>query len=144
MEFKTCFKCGVSKDRSEFCAHSHMSDQLRGKCKECTKLDVKRHYLANPDKMRAYERKRTQFSRRKLASAHYKRSGRAKHPEKYKARMNVSNALRAGRLVRKSCEYPGCENTKTEAHHRDYSKPLEVEWYCHHHHRVIEGRIATL
>lgn len=37
---KQCFKCGVTKTRSEFYAHPQMGDGLLGKCKTCTKADT--------------------------------------------------------------------------------------------------------
>lgn len=35
---------------------------------------------------------------------------------------------RRGKLVQQPCAVCGAE--KTEMHHHDYSKPLEVEWLC--------------
>jgi hypothetical protein len=62
-----------------------------------------------------------------------------KNPEKVKAHQLVYDALQGGRLVRpgacSSCGKP----CKPQAHHDDYSKPLEVRWLCvgchvrHHH-----------
>jgi hypothetical protein len=49
---------------------------------------------------------------------------------KEKARSRVQTALRNGTLIRPSiCE---CCNQElfVEAHHEDYSKPLEVNWLC--------------
>jgi hypothetical protein len=40
----------------------------------------------------------------------------------------VRSAVRAGRLVRAACET--CGATKTQGHHDDYSKPLDVRWLC--------------
>jgi ribosomal protein S27AE len=40
----------------------------------------------------------------------------------------VAEAIRKGVLIRKSCER--CGAAKTDAHHEDYSKPLDVIWLC--------------
>lgn len=52
--------------------------------------------------------------------------------DKEKAKIAVrkisKKALRDGVLVKKPCEKCGAE--KTEMHHEDYSKPLEVIWLC--------------
>lgn len=57
---------------------------------------------------------------------------RAKYPEKYRARNKTYAALKSGALVRKPCVVCGAE--KVDAHHPDYSKPLEVIWVCRRHH----------
>ena len=54
---------------------------------------------------------------------------RRNNPEKYKAHNLVSYAVKNGRLSPQFCEC--CGEEKTEAHHDDYSKPLEVRWLCH-------------
>jgi excisionase family DNA binding protein len=51
--------------------------------------------------------------------------------QKTTARMAVARAIKDGTLVRQSCH---CGKAG-EAHHPDYSKPLEVEWLCKQHHR---------
>lgn len=38
---KRCFKCSQEKPESEFYAHPAMKDRLLGKCKACTKNDVR-------------------------------------------------------------------------------------------------------
>lgn len=40
-------------------------------------------------------------------------------------------------LKRKPCEYPDCSTEKTEAHHYDYTEPLEVIWLCIKHHKKL-------
>ncbi len=47
----------------------------------------------------------------------------------------LGHALKIGFMEKEACEDCGDENT--EAHHPDYTKPLEVVWLCslHHHKR---------
>ncbi len=53
-------------------------------------------------------------------------------PEKHFARQAVTQALKNGRLVREKCRV--CSSEQSEAHHPDYSKPLEIMWLCKKHH----------
>lgn len=66
----------------------------------------------------------------------YKRLYIKKYREKFgmkrdNARSKVSDAIKLGKLVRGTCV---CGSLKTEAHHDDYDKPLEVIWLCRKHH----------
>ena len=51
---------------------------------------------------------------------------RDKFPERKLARQLLRNAIRRGDVVRQPCQTSGCTR-KAQAHHNDYSKPLEVE-----------------
>lgn len=141
---KTCFKCGAKKARTEFYRHSKMKDGLLGKCKACTKLDMKIR-SKDPDarvRIAEYERSRFKTEHRKAKAIQYQRKMRQTSPEKYQARCAVSNAVRDGRLTRKPCEI--CGNPKSQAHHTDYSQPLSVRWLCFEHHRVVgHGQIIN-
>ena len=53
------------------------------------------------------------------------------HPDRYRARYTVSNALKSGQLTRQPCEICG---EPAQAHHEDYSRPLDVRWRCFEHH----------
>jgi ribosomal protein S27AE len=44
----------------------------------------------------------------------------------------VARAIRIGLLVKQPCAR--CGETKVEAHHEDYSRPLDVIWLCRKHH----------
>ena len=62
-----------------------------------------------------------------------------RHPEKIKAHRTVSYAIRRGRLVKGPCEWAGVEcRGRIEAHHDDYTKPLEVRWLCKKHHKAAD------
>ncbi len=55
-----------------------------------------------------------------------------------RARTIVSHALGSHQLIPQPCEE--CGNAKTDAHHEDYTKPLEVRWLCRKHHRLLHTR----
>lgn len=51
------------------------------------------------------------------------------------ARAVVGHAVIAGRIERAPCAV--CGALPSEAHHSDYSKPLDVTWLCRAHHREL-------
>ncbi len=52
------------------------------------------------------------------------------------ASLQVYLAKRQGRLVPQPCEI--CDSTRViEAHHQDYTKPLNVNWLCASCHRTL-------
>jgi len=135
---KTCFSCGKTKPLSEFYKHPQMADGHLGKCKECTKRDVRENRAAHREQYSKYERRRNQTPERKAAKLRYQRNRRAEHPEKCAAYRAVARALRSGELTRQPCMYCGAGNA--QAHHDDYAKPLDVKWVCFKCHREREHR----
>jgi hypothetical protein len=133
---KTCFKCGQEKPLSEFYEHPGMADGHLGKCKECAKRDARENYANKRKQYSEYERQRFKKPERKAATLATQRRRRAAHPEKEAAYNAVHRALRSGKLKRQPCKY--CGSPDTQAHHADYSKPLEVEWVCFKCHREHE------
>lgn len=129
---KLCKDCKKRLPFSEFYAHSRMADGHLNACKACHKLAVRTRYREQGGRPE-YERARSQRPERKAAVRKYAEQSKELHPERYKARNAVSNAIRDGRLQRQPCNV--CGNLKVEAHHEDYSKPLSVEWLCFQHHR---------
>ena len=136
---KTCFKCGETKEVTEFYRHSKMADGRLGKCKTCTKKDVAENYRKNIAYYVAYEKQRFKNPERKKKVLEYAHARKQKCPEKYKANNAVSAAIRDGRLIKQQCETCG---EKAEAHHDDYSKPLDVRWLCRKHHLEHHGKIS--
>jgi RNase P subunit RPR2 len=52
-------------------------------------------------------------------------------PEKVKAHSLVNNKVAYGEVIKPTiCEHCSAESYKLQAHHTDYSKPLEVIWLC--------------
>lgn len=58
---------------------------------------------------------------------------------KREAAFKVRHALVTGVLVRVPCQ---C-GAKSEAHHDDYSKPLDVQWLCRYHHRRRDAELRA-
>jgi hypothetical protein len=73
-----------------------------------------------------------------------KRMARSAQPDRALAQARahhaISRAVRLGQMTRLPCEEPGCTETKTEAHHDDYGRPLAVTWLCRTHHRRRHSR----
>ena len=134
---KTCFKCGQQKPRSEFYRHPRMADGLLGKCKECTRQDVLNNRTKRVERYRAYDRDRYRRSpERKAAAIASFRAAQEANPHRLQAARVVGNAIRSGKLVPQPCFICGA---KAQAHHPDYSRPLDVVWLCVLHHRQAHG-----
>lgn len=136
---KRCFKCGAIKALDDFYKHPDMPDGHVNKCKECNKIDVSKNYRGNREHYALYEKQRFQKPERKAQILTKQRVRRAKNPDKYFANTLTGNALRDGKLTKQPCEKCGAE---AQAHHPDYSKPLEIMWLCRKHHLEEHGKEA--
>lgn len=134
---KTCFKCHVEKTLDEFYRHKMMGDGHLNKCKECTKRDVHRNYESKREQYSDYERRRYQDPKRRADIVRNLNAIRKRYPEKAKAWRMVAYAKRTGKLIPKPCQHCGT-TVKVQAHHGDYSKPLDVTWVCFKCHREHE------
>lgn len=141
MTSKTCFKCHETKPLAEFYRHAAMGDGHLNKCKDCTRKDVRQHRIDNPEKVRAYDNERSGLPHRRELR---RRIGAAFPLEKKRAHGAVAKALKRGDLERRPCAFCGSTDS-LEAHHHDYSKPLDVTWLCVPCHRKFHGleRMAT-
>ena len=140
---KMCRECKQEKQMHEFYAHKRMADGHLNKCIECVKKRIRLHRKANPDKYKKYEKSRSCLPNRIASRKKYwssdkgkntrKRASinfRLKYPLRYAANVLTQQALRRGDLRHALfCEACG-SNEKLEAHHDDYTKPLQVTWLC--------------
>lgn len=157
---KPCNECGEVKRLSDFYVHHKMPDGYLNKCKECVKNRVRLHREKNLERVRAYDRERGRSEERKARlRADFKKNNPRyaewkerdkefrkkwinKNPEKRAAHVKVGNAIRDGKLERGVCEV--CGSDKVEAHHDDYTKPLEVRWLCKSHHMELHRKYPDL
>ena len=101
-----CSFCGKRKPVSEFRPSPNRNFAgISSRCRECVTL---------------YERTRKR-----------ERKNRKTYPEKNHARNMIKTRIRQGIIIPQICEVCG---GKGQAHHDDYSKPLDVRWLCTKHH----------
>lgn len=146
---KPCFKCKNIKPISEFYKHSAMKYGYLNKCKECCIKNTSKHYkenIKNPLFV-LVKREKARINKKPLLNKRnrIKDEWINKNPEKRNAHIAVNNALRDGRITKYCCEE--CFNDNVQAHHKDYSKPLEVTWLCikcHNKFHVRERELKLL
>lgn len=69
------------------------------------------------------------------------------HPERRRAISALQHALCTHKLIKpRFCSFCNLSfpSKLIQAHHRDYSKPLEVRWLCPKCHRLIQALEASL
>jgi hypothetical protein len=112
---RVCCRCKVEKALEEF---PNNRSEVLGKHYECRPC-------FNEDCRASYQKRRVD----KQAVA---RAYRLNHPDKYLAHSLLKRAVKRGTLTRQPCQV--CGDPKTDGHHEDYTKPLEVQWLCRKHH----------
>lgn len=154
---KRCSACGSYKSESEFFKNAAMKkDGLSNQCKKCHSKSTKQYADTHRDKIReigrigkAKERKRdgVRLTRQKWNDWY---SGAREYRNKYQrnrydpvkrsAQNKLNKAVMYGRITRpKQCSK--CDkHCKPDAHHSDYSKPLQVIWLCRSCHRLLQNK----
>ena len=164
MEYRTCKKCGKTKPITEFYKHG---DYYATQCKECARAYSreyqhehreermeysKNYYHSHKEQSRTYHREweeqnRERKNERARAWSHLhkdklaekQRKYRRDNPEKMRAQSLLNSYLQRGKIEKSTtCEICGKE-CKTEAHHSDYSKPLDVIWVCKKCHCILDN-----
>lgn len=132
---KACKKCGELRPLDDYYAHPTSSDGHDSKCKPCARRLATERRDANIEAVRAYDRERSKLPHRLALNKRNSARYRSANPLRYKCNTAVGNAIRDGRLVKSPCWI--CGSIDVEAHHPDYSAPLDVVWLCSAHHHEI-------
>lgn len=69
---------------------------------------------------------------------------RKNNPEKARAYSAVGNALRSGKLQKPDLCEKCMKKKKVEAHHEDYSRPLDVTWLCKKCHLGLHRKLREV
>ena len=89
------------------------------------------YYWRNREAVKARVKARSEDPEVKAANVQASRRWEARNAEKVKAQKKARYARDRGYIERQGCEVCG---GWAEMHHDDYSKPLEVRWFCRQHH----------
>jgi hypothetical protein len=126
---KNCIKCHETKPLACFLKDKRNSDGHTGYCRKCANARHRERYKADPSGWRRREREYARRHPERVRAA--VRAKRARYPDRDRARHMVAYAVEKGEMVRPShCERCDRNDTRIEAHHPDYSRPLDVEWIC--------------
>jgi hypothetical protein len=144
---KKCFKCEKILNIECFYKHPRMKDGHLNKCIDCTKRDVSnREKLKYSDpewllkeRKRCIEKGRIYRAEgRQKGSPSKARDWALRNKEKRYCHNKVARAVLTGKLIKEPCEV--CGSQDTQAHHDDYSKPLDVRWLCVTHHNELHRK----
>lgn len=158
-----CSKCGKSHSEKKkwtthcrACRNAYMR-MFYAKDKETIKDRAKRYRAKNKHKVMEYQRKYREEHRDELRMAEKKRrlaSGerinartreirkgkKYNYREKENARQLTRYYVKTGKIKKLPCS--NCGDDNSQAHHEDYSKPMDVIWFCPpchkaHHHGIV-------
>ncbi len=109
------YRCQSCHSTEDLLINSRRKTGIGWSCRGC-----------NSERARLY--RMTPEGKKKVYAAIYRSI--KKYPDRQKARVSVMEAVKKGELIRpKRC--PCCNKKKlVQAHHTDYTKPLEVKWLC--------------
>lgn len=122
---RRCPECGETKPPTDFGLRwRNGRPSLSSYCKPCH-VEYHREWRSSP-------------KGRALLTASQRASVK-RYPERKAARLAARQAHDRGELPKTWCVVGGKKcGRDVEAHHDDYSKPLEVRWVCRKHHRILD------
>jgi hypothetical protein len=125
---KVCTVCKRLLPLPDFCRSKRSADGRLYRCRTCDYKNNRKWRAAHPEEWAQHQQQYRQRAKGKLRAD--VRSRRAAHPDRYRAQWAVGNALVGGHLKRpRRCSV--CHRVcLPDAHHEDYSKPLEILWVC--------------
>jgi hypothetical protein len=131
---KICRDCMESLPINMFGPERASKDGKKYSCRKClTAKQLKRFYAADGGKSRRLNRRARYRQQVVDGTVRLRKSTRSNvrpYDAHEQAMRRVKSALRRGDVI-KPLKCSCCGSARNlEAHHPDYSKPLEVEWLC--------------
>ncbi|KKN08162.1 hypothetical protein LCGC14_1059390 [marine sediment metagenome] len=163
VKMRICRKCGEEKPLDHFSKDSRVKNGFTRMCKSCLNKQIKERGQIKPRISALCEQCNAEFLAFKydvekkgggrfcsricrnrfngINTSNIQTSIEGPKPSESKiakqAQGAVNRGLKSGSLKKKPCEKCGKENV--DAHHPNYSKPLDVIWLCRRHHQMEHG-----
>jgi len=143
-----CVTCKEDVDVSKFHKNRSTKSGYQHQCKDCrmpskNNKEYQRRYAAkNREEIREKKEQWRKDNRSLIAQYRVSNRENAKlgfvkwkknNAHKLKAQGALNRALKKGYVEKSPCYI--CDDPKSQGHHEDYSKPLEVVWLCAKHHK---------
>jgi len=146
---KTCFKCNLEQELSSYQKDKANKDGLKGTCKKCLSTyhriyKGENSIIRNSEYRLKHAQAQKKYRDKKKLNGTYKyyRGNRTLQSERWRnkqenkikksAHDKLYLAMKRGNIIKKPCVV--CNDLKSNGHHEDYSKPLDVIWLCNKHH----------
>ena len=134
---KTCRYCNQVLPVSQFSMKRSEKDGLCAWCKPCGIVRIRAWREGHKEHERRW---RQQYY---MNNQEYFRARR--QSREAKARLKLNKAVFRGKIIRPDrCPICGTTESRIEAHHEDYSQPLEVQWACARCHVRLFTRPASV
>jgi hypothetical protein len=141
---KTCSRCEAEKDITEFGRNAAKEDGLQNYCLPCMREYSRSHGRRKPEgwarktaDMKAYQAIYRQKNKDRLRKQISEWKNKNRNIERERIKSKVRYAIKIGKLIRLPCIT--CGDMKVDAHHPDYSNPLDVVWLCKTHHQQLHA-----
>lgn len=144
---KACSRCKTEKNESEFSKNRRNTDGLFYVCKDCSReckkiwTEQNKEHLRNYRETDSYKKSIHKYRSTNKCKERYKEYLELNPVAKQKliVRQFTRSQIISKKIVKLPCQV--CGELKSEAHHKDYNKPLEVVWLCRKHHRELHNNI---
>lgn len=133
---KECTKCRKMKPYKDFYIDRSKADGHTYSCRECDSARSKITHSKYKKRYLETDREYYSKNRETILARHrkYRKIVKKKRTNLIKeaSRLILRYAVKDGTIQKLPCVV--CAEPKSEAHHTDYSKPLDVTWLCRKHH----------